>query len=117
MPSSLFVAAFTPMPDLRSIPPSEIVTHKLRGGQLAHAAVERGVVAEQQRELGAGLTGENRRVLPHLATKRLFVAVHEERYFIALRVAVDRAEAAIHQVGGGGDHVVAEAQVERRLKR
>ena len=83
-------------------PPAEVIDDELRRGQLRDAAVEHRHRPQQQRELGAGLAGEDREQLAELPPEAALLRPEEQGDLVALGVAVDHVEpAAGHQVLGG----------------
>lgn len=58
--------------------PAEVINDILRSRELGDSAVERGDIAEEEREFRARLAGEGRDIFPHFFSERRLIAVEEE---------------------------------------
>ena len=98
------------------VSPAEVVYYIPFGWQLTGTAIESGTGAHKEGELGAGFSGQHGVEFSQLAPERILVAVEKKRDFVALGIAVNNTETAVHQVSHRLHHGVAETFVVGRLQ-
>lgn len=96
--------------------PAEIVHHILYCGKGHEPVVERCGSSRVHGEGHRSLCGQDGKQLSLLPAEGVVLQVEQQRYLVALRVAIYHAEAAVHQVPGSRGHGVAEGDVERLLQ-